>query len=130
MLARFQVLDAGRFVLEHLHSMGTVFDPSQPWESGVLDANCGAHCLPFMEGRNAITHSDPVLRILEGKEIRAFFEWLFGEPSLTFDFKWLRAVHRQAFTGAHTDSVYMSRGSKVRRGAWRRHGVCFSRQRQ
>jgi hypothetical protein len=111
-----QVLEAGRRVLEHLHNMGTVFDPKHPWESGVLAANCGIHCLPFMEGRNDITHSDAVLRVLEGQEIRSFFDAFFGEPSLTFDFKWLRAVHRQAFTGAHTDSVYMSRGSKVRVG--------------
>ena len=32
----------------------------------------------------------------------------------TFDFKWLRGVHREAFTGAHVDNVYMGRGTKVK----------------
>ena len=31
----------------------------------------------------------------------------------TFDFKWLRGVHREAFTGAHVDNVYMGRGTQV-----------------
>ena len=30
---------------------------------------------------------------------------------MSFDFKWLRAVPAGAFTGAHTDSVYMGRGT-------------------
>lgn len=120
LLRCLKVLAAGRHVLEHLQSLGTVFDPAHPWENGVLAANCGVHCLPFMEGRNDITHSPAVLGLLESPEIRVFFDRLFGEPSRSFDFKWLRAVHRQAFTGAHTDSVYMSRGSQVGEG---RHSI-------
>ena len=40
-----------------------------------------------------------------------FFSSLLGEPCTTFDYKWLRAMYTGGFTGAHTDSVYMSRGT-------------------
>lgn len=100
-------------MLKHLHDEGVLDTTAGPWQSGVLNVNCGVHCVPFLEGRNAITHSEPVLRVLEAAELRTFFDRLFGEPCRSFDFKWLRCVPRQAFTGAHTDSVYMSRGSKV-----------------
>lgn len=58
-----------------------------------------------------MTHSEEVGKVLEGPRPKAFFETLFGEPCLTFDFKWLRAMHTGGFTGAHVDNVYMSRGT-------------------
>lgn len=61
---------------------------------------------------NDITHSTPVLRVFEGAEIRQLFEGLLGTDQVrSFDFKWLRAMPRESFTGAHMDAVYMSRGS-------------------
>jgi hypothetical protein len=89
-----------------------------------------------MEGRNAVTHGREVAAVLEGPRPNAFFRHLLeaevGRGGLlalcypsaqvrTFDFKWLRGVHRQApppatpareaFTGAHVDNVYMGRGT-------------------
>ncbi len=89
-----------------------------PLEKGVLREGCGLGCVPFMEGRNAITHDPCMLAVLESERLYALFHLLFGEPVGTFDFKWLRGVHRQAFTGAHMDSVYMSRGSQRLLTCW------------
>lgn len=60
---------------------------------------------------NDITLSDEVSRVLTGPRITGFFRRLFGTETLTFNYKWLRAVHNGGFTGAHYDSVYMSRGT-------------------
>lgn len=109
---RNQVLEARLAVLQHILSEGEgKLDLKKNWEEGVLDLRCGGGCLPYMEGRNDITHSETVLKVLEGPRPFAFFKTLFGETARTFDYKWLRAVHRQAFTGAHVDNVYMSRGT-------------------
>ena len=64
-----------------------------------------------MEGKNPISHHQAVSDVLEGPRPREFFEKLLGGEILTFDYKWLRGVHREAFTGAHVDNVYMSRGT-------------------
>lgn len=49
---------------------------------------------------------------------RPFFDSLFGAPSATFPYKWLRAVATGEFTGAHVDSVYMGRGSRRLTTCW------------
>ena len=98
-------------MLEHFAAEPGVLDPTFPRAQGVLEQGCGVGCVPFLEGRNPVTHHQKLLRVLEGPRPHRFFATLFGEPARTFDYKWLRGVHRQAFTGAHVDNVYMSRGS-------------------
>eukprot|EP00041_Stephanoeca_diplocostata_P031363 m.975888 g.975888 ORF g.975888 m.975888 type:complete len:335 (-) comp23943_c0_seq7:3499-4503(-) len=110
---RDAVLQGRTTVLNHLHQQGGKLDPAHPVEDGVLLKNCGSACVPFMEGENDITKSDGIANVLESDRIKKFFEKsLFEEKCRTFDYKWLRAMHVGGFTGAHTDSVYMSRGTK------------------
>ncbi|XP_052242783.1 uncharacterized protein LOC127852830 isoform X2 [Dreissena polymorpha] len=110
---RQEVLDARLYVLDRIRKSGDrKFDSSRPWQEGVLDARCGDGCVPNWQGKNDVTHSEPIIKVLEGPRPFKFFEDLFGEKPRTFDYKWLRAVHRQAFTGAHVDNVYMARGTK------------------
>ena len=71
-----------------------------------------------MEGRNEISHHPALLAVLEGTRPRKFFQNLLGGEILTFDYKWLRGVHREAFTGAHVDNVYMSRGTSELYTMW------------
>lgn len=109
-LGRDAVLAARATVLSHLASQGNVFDPAQP--PGVLLEACGLGCLPNLEGRNSVTHAPAVQGVLEGAPIKRAVGALLGTEHLrTFDYKWLRAMPRRVFTGAHCDSVYMSRGS-------------------
>eukprot|EP00854_Cymbomonas_tetramitiformis_P004196 gene4196-5172_t len=88
--------------------------------------------MPFMEGKNDLTHSPQVLGVVENGELRRLFDGLFAtseqaapEPpyaaasaSITFDYKWLRAVPPNAYTGAHLDWVYMGRGCKELLTCW------------
>lgn len=122
---RQEVLDARLAVLQHIMSEGEgKLDLKKNWEAGVLDLRCGGGCLPYMEGKNDITHSEAVARVIEGPRPFAFFSKLFGETAKTFDYKWLRAVHRQAFTGAHVDNVYMARGTDRLLTMWTPFGDC------
>jgi len=116
---REQVFRARTAVLEYIKSSGEEkLDSSEPLESGILDSRCGIGCLPFMEGKNYISHHQVVLEVLEGSRPRQFFEKLLGGEILTFDYKWLRGVPRTAFTGAHVDNVYMSRGTSQLYTMW------------
>ncbi|XP_078619638.1 uncharacterized protein LOC144886771 [Branchiostoma floridae x Branchiostoma japonicum] len=109
---RQEVLDARLEVVKYVKESGEEkLDSSFPWQQGVLDSRCGRGCVPFMEGKNSITHSDAVLRVIEGPRPRAFFKTLLRAEPQTFDFKWLRAMYNEGFTGAHVDWVYMSRGT-------------------
>jgi len=106
------VLKARTAVLEHIQKCGGALDPSQPLEEGILLPTCGAKDVPFMEGQNEITSHPAVMAVIEHQKVRDLFGLLFGEPASTFDYKWLRAVPKEVFTGAHVDNVYMSRGTK------------------
>ena len=110
---RAQVLSARRAVLEFIKSTGhEKIQLAHPLGDGVLQKGCGVGCIPSMEGKNDLTHSEAVQAIVEGPRPFDFFRTLFGREVKTLDYKWLRAVHHEAFTGAHVDNVYMSRGSK------------------
>jgi hypothetical protein len=69
-------------------------------------------------GDEDIARSRPVLDVLEAPALFDLFGRLFGEPALTFPYKWMRLVGRTEFTGAHIDRVYMSRGSSRLTTAW------------
>ena len=63
--------------------------------------------------------SSPQVRAaLESPALVDLFATLFGEPASTYSYKWLRAVGRDEFTGAHLDRVYMGRGSQSLMTAW------------
>lgn len=71
-----------------------------------------------MTGQNIITHHPASLALFENKKLFDFFTMFFGEEAVTFDYKWLRAVGNENFTGCHYDTVYMGRGSKNVRTVW------------
>ena len=53
-----------------------------------------------MAEREALVPDEPgVLQALEAEELFGFFGDFYGEPPLPFDFKWLRAVGNERFTG-------------------------------
>ena len=96
-------------VAAHLTARGGVLVNGS---STALEEGCGLGCIPFMEGRNGVTHHPDVAAVLEGAPLRAAVGALLETDALrTFDYKWLRAMPRASFTGAHMDAVYMARGS-------------------
>ena len=69
-------------------------------------------------GPNPATREPAVLRALEAQELFEFFTDFYGEDPLTYDYKWLRAVGNEKFTGSHFDVVYMGRGSRNVNTVW------------
>ena len=110
-LGRDAVLSARAAVIEHLQAKGNVL---REGSSSVLLDSCGLGCVPMLEGRNAVTADARVAGVLEGAPLRAAVGALLDEAPdalRTFDYKWLRAMPRKLFTGAHVDAVYMARGT-------------------
>ncbi|GFO33479.1 hiv tat-specific factor 1 [Plakobranchus ocellatus] len=115
---RQEVLEARSAVLAFMEEYGDALSQAHPVEEGVLREGCGVGCVPFMEGHNTISHKDSILSVIEGHRPYNFFREYFGSEAVTFDYKWLRAMPRDGFTGAHVDSVYMSRGSEALLTMW------------
>ncbi|MCC6484658.1 MAG: phytanoyl-CoA dioxygenase family protein [Armatimonadetes bacterium] len=102
-----KVKAARRLVLENLRDNGQL-DSEASLEEGLLrEGGRGA----FLGGSKAVTHTPEFLSVVESPELMRFFSDFLGAPALTFSYKWLRAVGRGEFTGAHYDVVYMGRGT-------------------
>lgn len=114
LIQRDKVLQARRTVLEHMHAHQAL-TPDTPLLEGVMPK--GGRSVPMM-GRKGIAHHPDVLAVLESEELFDFFATFFGEPALTFSYKWLRAVGNEQYTGAHYDFVYMGQGSPHLHTAW------------
>eukprot|EP00929_Paragymnodinium_shiwhaense_P057274 TRINITY_DN28666_c0_g1_i1.p2 TRINITY_DN28666_c0_g1~~TRINITY_DN28666_c0_g1_i1.p2 ORF type:complete len:232 (-),score=53.26 TRINITY_DN28666_c0_g1_i1:475-1170(-) len=69
-------------------------------------------------GAEELTAQKAFLDAVECPELFEFFEEVFGEKAVTFDNKWLRAVHPSGSSGFHMDTVYMSRGSRRLTTCW------------
>ena len=108
------VLKARHAILEYLARFDCI-DEGADLMNGVIKTGTKA---PRLTGQKVMTHSDPVLAVLENERVFDFFATLFGKRSVTFDYKWLRAVGRTQFTGAHYDVVYMGRGSTQLYTCW------------
>ncbi len=65
-----------------------------------------------------VAHEAEFVKVFESPRLFDFFEKFFGEPALTFDFKWLRQVTPGKFSGLHFDNVYMGRGSDRLHTVW------------
>jgi hypothetical protein len=71
-----------------------------------------------MTGQGAVTHHPDSLALFENKRLFDFFRRYFDEEAATYDYKWLRAVGNENFTGCHYDVVYMGRGSQRVHTVW------------
>jgi hypothetical protein len=103
---REQVLKARIEYLHQLEAIGRLA-PGTAAEEGVIGPdNKGA-------GTQGLNLERPeLLKLLNSQRLMGFFDAFLGGPSLTYDYKWLRAVPKGEFTGAHYDIVYMGRGTQ------------------
>ena len=69
-------------------------------------------------GTPAVTHHPDVQAVLEGDELFKFFRTFFSGDTRTFDYKWLRFVRPDGWSGPHFDFVYMGRGSEQLHTCW------------
>ncbi|MBB6735152.1 phytanoyl-CoA dioxygenase family protein [Cohnella zeiphila] len=102
---REQVMRARHAVLRKMDKLGKL-DRDTLLEEGYMAD--GSKSL-FMGGTNE--DLPELLDVLNGEHVMGFFDRLLGEQSLTYHYKWLRAVGRGDYTGAHYDIVYMGRGT-------------------
>jgi hypothetical protein len=66
-LPREDVLAAKALVLEDFAGRAEgVLDAARPIAEAVLKEGCAAGCVPFLEGRNPVTHHPKMLAVLEG----------------------------------------------------------------
>ncbi len=111
LIEREKVRQARETILNYMHQQN-VLTPNAPIFEGVMPKG----------GRGAkmrrIAHHPDVLDVLEATALFGFFAAYFGEPALTFQYKWLRAVGNEQYTGAHYDFVYMGQGSPKLHTVW------------
>jgi hypothetical protein len=109
-----KVVAARERILEYMAEHETLV-PGAPVMEGVMPKD--GKTINLM-GPNPATKDPLVLRTLEAEELFEFFADFYGEDPLTFDYKWLRAVGNERFTGSHFDVVYMGRGSRNVNTVW------------
>jgi ectoine hydroxylase-related dioxygenase (phytanoyl-CoA dioxygenase family) len=114
LIDRDKVLQARRTVLQYMADHQAL-TPGEPLLEGVMPA--GGRSVQLM-GFKGISHHPDVLAVVESEELFSFFAQYFGEPALTFTYKWLRGVGNEKYTGAHYDVVYMGRGSENLHTVW------------
>lgn len=114
LIDRDKVLAARTEILRYMAEREGLEPGSRPLDGVMGEYGKG---VPMM-GRKAITHTDSVRNVLEGEELFGFFEGYLESRPRTFDYKWLRAVGNERFTGCHYDVVYMGRGSERVHTAW------------
>ncbi|HZG55049.1 phytanoyl-CoA dioxygenase family protein [Paenibacillus sp.] len=113
---RAQVLKARGEFLAKLHSMGRLH-PDYPVEEAVVhpDNKSGM----WGGGAEELRADFPTfLEVVESERTMRFFDELFGEKAMTYDYKWPRAIANGGNTGAHYDIVYMGRGTKELYTMW------------
>ena len=108
LIDRDKVMKARHTVLKYMDERQAL-TPGEPVLEGVMPA--GGKSVRLM-GFQGISHHQDVLAVLESDELFAFYSDYFGEPAITFKYKWLRGVGNEQYTGAHYDVVYMGRGSE------------------
>jgi len=111
LIDREKAKQARSTILHHMHQQN-VLTPDAPILEGVMPRG----------GRGAkmrrIAYHEDVLAVIQASALFDFFAAYFDEPALTFDYKWLRAVGNEQYTGAHYDFVYMGRGSGNLHTVW------------
>ncbi|RXZ83347.1 phytanoyl-CoA dioxygenase [Paenibacillaceae bacterium] len=107
---REQVLAARGEFLNKLHEMGRL-DPQAALADGIIGSD--NKTAMWAKGEAELQADFPqFLEVVNGQRVMRFFDELLGGPSITYEFKWPRAISRGGNTGAHYDVVYMGRGTK------------------
>ncbi|SFS87543.1 Phytanoyl-CoA dioxygenase (PhyH) [Paenibacillus sp. BC26] len=102
---REEVLSARKRILEKIDRMGKLNRDTLLEEGIMADGSKSI----FMGGTNE--DLPELLNVLNGEHVLRFFDELMGEKTMTYHYKWLRAVGKGDYTGAHYDIIYMGRGT-------------------
>jgi hypothetical protein len=114
LINRETVLNARNAIVSHLAANNALVDGYSPLEAVMPRSGKEVR----MTGQSVITHHPACLELFENQALFDFFRMFFGEEAVTYDYKWLRAVGNENFTGCHYDVVYMGRGSQRVHTVW------------
>ncbi|TVR48710.1 MAG: phytanoyl-CoA dioxygenase [Puniceicoccaceae bacterium] len=128
------VLAGRRSILSRLAAEG-LLDPGRDLMEGVLRGDLLEAAAAESEGHRPLRRmkagafrpdlaraNSEIERVVYGPELQAFYDRLFGEPALHFDFTWLRVMGPGYGTPTHCDWVYMGRGSTELLTCWVPYG--------
>ena len=109
------VMAARREILELLASQGKL-DSRSPLMDGVVNPVIAPDSIS-VRGREALK-TESLKSVVYAPQTMQFFDRFFGEPSVSFNFQWLRTVGPGAASPVHCDMVYMGRGTKELYTLW------------
>jgi len=107
LIPRECIMAARRVVLNYMAAQGQMEASSKP-DDGLMKPGASGD---YLGGRQELTHHPDFSAMSDAPELFSFFDRLFDEPSMTFDYKWLRAVGAGEPTPSHYDVVFMGRGT-------------------
>lgn len=117
---RAAVLGVRRELIRRLERTGVLAEDTDPMD-GVLRAKWSSPLVanPY---RELARGNVPLDSLLYGGRMMALWQSLLGGEVLHFDYTWLRAVPPGSGTPAHTDIVFMGRGTRRLYTAWVPYG--------
>jgi hypothetical protein len=110
---REQVLQARRDLLSKLAEKPGSLDLDYPLEDGVAGSKPAQ---AMFGGTNEDLPS--ILQVANSPRLMRFFDEFLGGESMTFDYKWVRAMGPGKASHCHYDVVYMGRGTKNLYTVW------------
>lgn len=133
-LDREKVLAARRSILEKLAAEG-LLDPAHDLMEGVVDPKhleaFELETAPQFDDARTLRKmktgafrpdlavaNEAVEDVVYGPQLQGFYDALFGETALHFDYTWLRVMGPGLGTPTHCDWVYMGRGSHELLTCW------------
>ncbi|WP_225442481.1 phytanoyl-CoA dioxygenase family protein [Paenibacillus lycopersici] len=102
---RDRVLRAKLSFLQRMAGQGKLAEGTAIEDGIINEANRGASF------QGSERQPQELLDVVNGPSTMKFFDRFLGGESMTYDYKWVRAVQTGGFTGAHYDIVYMGRGT-------------------
>lgn len=114
LLNRDEVLNARREVASRLERGGYLHPDTDVMQCIAETPSPQSHhsMADFTEGNEAL------MKVLYDGPMLAFYERLLGDEVRHFDYTWFRAVLPGQNTPAHTDAVYMNRGTQQLYTSW------------
>ncbi len=117
---RSDVLDVRRELVRRLEYSGSLEPGTDPMDA-ILRSDLR---LPNISSsyKTLAVGNEPMTRLLYSGRMIAFWESFLGGPVRHFDYTWVRATPPGSGTSAHTDVVFMGRGTKRLYTTWIPYG--------
>ena len=126
---RERINEDGYLLIRGFHDQDAVLAARQSFlnkiaDQGKLAPNTAVDDAVIGAGNKAAafqgSHTQPqsLLDLVNSARVMSFFDRFLGGESMTYDYKWVRAMGTGDFSGAHYDVVYMGRGTKNLYTVW------------